>query len=158
MSDVGGDAPLIIAHQFFVHGEPEQQGSTRAFVVNGRAHITTTNKNLHSWRDLVKACAQDHAFMHTQAVAVTCNFYMPKPKSAPKKKKIAMTKRPDIDKLARAILDALTGILFKDDSQVIALYARKFYAEAGESIGVDISVHAEPEPVRRGVETIVASL
>lgn len=148
----------LVLHHFFVHGVPEQQGSTRAFVVKGRAHITTTNKNLHAWRDLIASVAQDHAEMHSQAVSMELTFYMPKPVSAPKKKIIAMTKRPDLDKLIRAVLDALTGVMFRDDSQVISIYARKLYAEAGDSIGVDIRIAADAEPVRRGVETVVADL
>jgi Holliday junction resolvase RusA-like endonuclease len=37
--------------------------------------------------------------------------------------------RPDADKLARALLDALTGYAYDDDGQVIALSIRKIYAE-----------------------------
>jgi len=35
--------------------------------------------------------------------------------------------KPDIDKLCRAVLDALTGIAYADDSQVVALDASKVY-------------------------------
>lgn len=37
------------------------------------------------------------------------------------------TTPPDIDKLARAVLDALTGIVYEDDSQVIDVEARKTF-------------------------------
>jgi len=36
--------------------------------------------------------------------------------------------RPDVDKLVRALLDALTGIAYHDDGQVVSLAVRKIYA------------------------------
>jgi Holliday junction resolvase RusA-like endonuclease len=36
---------------------------------------------------------------------------------------------PDLDKLARAILDALTGIVWRDDAQVVRLDVEKIYHE-----------------------------
>lgn len=38
--------------------------------------------------------------------------------------------KPDIDKLCRAVLDALTGILYHDDAQVVSLNASKRYGVA----------------------------
>jgi Holliday junction resolvase RusA-like endonuclease len=136
-------------YEFFVSGTPEQQGSTRAFVRGGRAYITTTNKNLHSWRDLIRVVAQEYAgTVHTQAISITATFFMPKPKSAPKKK-IRMTKRPDLDKLIRSVLDALTGTLYKDDSQVDVLCVEKRYADGTDPIGVRLHLIAEDEPEPR---------
>ena len=40
-----------------------------------------------------------------------------------------MTTMPDIDKLARCALDALTGIVFRDDAQIVDLHATKRYGE-----------------------------
>jgi Holliday junction resolvase RusA-like endonuclease len=37
--------------------------------------------------------------------------------------------RPDVDKLARAVLDALTGVLYRDDGQVVTLDVTKRYGE-----------------------------
>lgn len=57
------------------------------------------------------------------------------PKSASKKKKeellyqINYTKRPDADNIAKAILDALNGLAYKDDSQVSALLVLKDYGQ-----------------------------
>lgn len=133
-------------YEFFIHGIPEQQGSTRAFVVKGRAHITSTNKNLGSWRQLIRDVAQQYAgTLHTQAIRIEATFFMPKPKSAPKRV-VTMTKRPDIDKLERALLDALTGIIYKDDSQVTEMHTLKVYAESTDPVGVQVRITCEPEP------------
>lgn len=50
------------------------------------------------------------------------------------------TKKPDADKLFRAIGDAMTGIIFIDDGQANAIGARKRYAELGETPGAIINV------------------
>ncbi len=69
----------------------------------------------------------------------TLEFRMPRPKSTPKATPAAV-KRPDLDKLARAVLDAITGTVLVDDSQVVDLSASKRLAEVGESPGALISV------------------
>lgn len=37
--------------------------------------------------------------------------------------------KPDIDKLSRAILDSCTGVIWKDDAQVVNKWVRKMYGE-----------------------------
>ena len=49
-------------------------------------------------------------------------------------------KKPDTDKLLRAIGDALTGVVVRDDSQFSEVIARKTYTEYGDSPGVRILV------------------
>ena len=50
--------------------------------------------------------------------------------------------RPDLDKLCRSTLDALTGVLFRDDSQVAFLVASKEYALPGELEGCQVEIRA----------------
>jgi len=66
------------------------------------------------------------------AVRIDCYFTIPE--SASKKKKIAMenntmrpTKKPDLDNIAKICLDALNKLAYKDDSQIVSLYIRKWY-------------------------------
>lgn len=113
---------------FFVNGKPQPQGSTRAFMTGGKPVITSANKNLKDWRTLVALTAMGHAKMYDGPVEVILHFYLPRPASLPKKV-TKHVKRPDIDKLARACLDSLTGVFFKDDSQVVALECYKDYAK-----------------------------
>lgn len=113
---------------FTVFGVAQPQGSTRAFMAGGRPIITSSNKNLGQWRQLVSATAQKYAQMHEGPVWVQIEFIMPAPKSLPKKMLGGpCAKRPDIDKLVRACLDSFTGIFYHDDSQVCDVKARKFY-------------------------------
>jgi Holliday junction resolvase RusA-like endonuclease len=39
--------------------------------------------------------------------------------------------KPDLDKLVRSVLDALTGTVIRDDSQVVGLIASKLYDDQG---------------------------
>ena len=43
--------------------------------------------------------------------------------------KVRPTKKPDCDNIAKIVLDALNGIAYYDDSQVVSLVVRKHYAE-----------------------------
>ena len=67
---------------------------------------------------------------------VTINFFMPIPKSTSKRMRAQMLngkvmhmKRPDLDNLAYAVTNAAKGIIYDDDSQIVAEIHRKMYSE-----------------------------
>ena len=124
--------------RFIVHGLPVAQGSTRAWVVNGKPIITTTAKGLSTWRRLVADVAQRFAPDEPWEgpVGINLHFGIPKPKSAPKRRRVWPDKRPDLDKLTRAVLDALTYVVFADDSQVVEIQAVKDYGAPGVAVEV----------------------
>jgi Holliday junction resolvase RusA-like endonuclease len=89
---------------------------------------------LKPWRrDLKKAAERAKPFgmvPEPGPVRVVCLFALPKPASAPKRRRTwpIGKGRGDVDKLARAVLDALTDAeVVRDDSQVIDLHASKDY-------------------------------
>ncbi len=53
----------------------------------------------------------------------------------PKTTKLAAP-RLDLDKLARALLDGMTGVVYVDDKQVVRLVAAKEWGEDGASVTV----------------------
>ena len=122
-----------------VKGVPTPQGSTKSFVRGGKPIITTDNKGLKAWRDLVAFTAQDAdpEYVDNGPVRVSLFFRMPKPKAEPKTKRTWPDRRPDLDKLIRAILDALTGIAFRDDGQVVGIHAEEDWGEPGVRIEVE---------------------
>lgn len=126
----------------FIPGTPVPQGSAKAFVVAGRAHITAANTRTNPWRaDVaagVRAAIGNRIAIPDGPVAVTFRFVMPRRKSEPKRITPAHTRKPDLDKLARALCDALTGLIFTDDSQVTELITSKRTAAIGEQPGVHI--------------------
>lgn len=123
---------------FFVPGRPAPQGSKRHV---GRGILIESSKDVGPWRERIALAAHSHAErLLAGPVGVRLDFVMPRPKSAPKRTTPPAIRRPDTDKLARACLDALTGICFHDDSQVTNLHATKRLAQPDETPGVHITV------------------
>jgi Holliday junction resolvase RusA-like endonuclease len=117
---------------FSVTGLPQPKGSAKAFLPKGwtRPVITSDNKGLKAWEQAVRYEAQRAAnglFFQDEPVGLAVYFHLPRPKSLPKKVH-AHTKRPDLDKLTRAVGDALTGVVWHDDSQLVQIEAMKGYS------------------------------
>jgi Holliday junction resolvase RusA-like endonuclease len=70
---------------------------------------------------------------------VETSFVFQRPKSLPKKVWLN-TKRPDLDKLIRAVLDGLANVIIPDDAQVISISSEKRYADGPEMPGAEIVV------------------
>jgi len=67
----------------------------------------------------------------TGPVTLWAEFILPKPVSRTRRKDagkaIAVATKPDADNLAKAVLDGLTGIAWRDDCQVASLFIQKRY-------------------------------
>lgn len=118
----------------FVEGVPQPQGSKTGFVAGGRAVVVDKNpKLLKPWRQLVAGMvANERVLMEPEdgPIVVHLEFRFVRPASVPRAKREWPSVRPDVDKLARSVLDSLkTGGVYKDDSQVVDLWATKVYAE-----------------------------
>lgn len=133
---------------FTVYGTPRPAGSKRAFVRGGRAMVVDANPQSKPWKQEIAGTAamvmgDEHPF--DGALSVRLMFVMSRPQahylrgevrgSAP----LYHVSRPDVDKLSRAVLDSLTGIVWRDDAQVAVKHVKKVY---GEHPGV--TVHVEP--------------
>lgn len=127
---------------FTVYGVARPKGSTRAFMRPGMKFpiVTSDNKSVKGWEESVRAAIQQHAAGQFFAgpLAVSIAFHLPKPKSLGKKV-AAHTKKPDLDKLARGSLDAMKGVLWNDDSQVINLCVTKQYATGQPHAYIEVS-------------------
>jgi len=127
----------------FVPGKPQAQGSK----TKGRwGGIREDNKELGPWRERVALVAHDRGNgepVLTVAISMRLDFIMRRPVATPKRRTPPAVKKPDLDKCTRAIFDALTSIVYHDDSQVTYLVATKRLAEIGEEPGVEIHVSWE---------------
>lgn len=128
--------------EFVVHGDPRPKGSMRAIMPkNGRYPIMIEdNKHSKPWMTRVNAIAQDNSppVPWSGPVRVELIFGIGRSKShygtgrnaeilkdsAPE----YPAKKPDPDKLARNILDSLTGCVYCDDQQVVELLVRKVWS------------------------------
>lgn len=120
---------------FTALGKPEPQGSSRAFMPRGARYpvVTSDNPKLKGWRRTVAQAARlAHRGQPLDGpVRVIAAFYLPRPKALRLDR--SHVTRPDADKLGRAIGDALSGIVYRDDGQVTQFKVTKQYAAAGES-------------------------
>lgn len=125
----------------FVAGRPAPQGSKR-YLGAGRPMVESS-KAVEPWRaDIRGTIGRHHAGPPlTGAVEVKLSFVLPRPVSTPKRRTPPASKRPDLDKLVRAVLDAITSAgVWVDDSQVVDLRATKRLAKIGETAGCRILV------------------
>jgi len=116
---------------FTVYGTPVPQGSMKAFIPPGfsRPIITSDNEKLKPWRNEVAGCAlvemKRNKFERCGRrvpIVIEVTFFFHPTKD---RRMVHKTTKPDIDKLLRAMLDALTGIVFEDDAQVTDCILRK---------------------------------
>jgi Holliday junction resolvase RusA-like endonuclease len=138
---------------FKVMGKAVPQGSKKAFVnpKTGRAVITEqAGKRLKDWRKLITEEAEGRLSSPLLGpVGVTLSFYLPHPKKHYRKVDgvsvlkddaptyISNRSVGDIDKLTRAVLDALDDAdVFGDDSQVSALQVTRMYTDGDPNVYV----------------------
>lgn len=134
--------------RFTVFGTPQPKGSTRAFMRPGGRFpiVTSDNPKVKAWQKVVGlgAMAARGAGVEVWAgpVELRVEFFLPRPLRLARKATPPHTTRPDCDKLLRAILDSMIGIVFEDDGQVVAVTAAKSYAEAGGLPRATITIRA----------------
>ena len=105
---------------------------------NGRAYDPVKNKHA---KKAIASAARTKLFhaqpktIFTGPLYAALTFYLPKPKGKIRKNSTPYPHpdcKPDIDNLEKLVFDALNGVLYKDDSQIIETYCRKQWAYDGE--------------------------
>ncbi len=147
----GKGLPGAVSVQFYVPGVPAPGGSKSAFrLLNGRIVVTDSCKRNKPWREAV-ALAGRMAMNGRAPLAgelqVGATFGLRRPKSHfGTGKNVDVLKasaplwpreRPDVLKLMRAAEDALTGVVWKDDAQIVIENIRKVYTEEP---GLDLTI------------------
>ena len=117
--------------RFKVNVKPVTQGSVHAITVNGKARVIhNKSKELYEQREIIQALySENGGELYDGAVSLMLTFSFVRPKSVSAKKRPHHIVKPDIDKLTRAVLDALTHYAYDDDSQVVDLHVRKLYGD-----------------------------
>jgi len=116
---------------FIIKGIPKVKQRPRFATRNGKV-LTYTPKTTASFENLVKLNAEKEFQQPlTGAIRLAIRFQLPRPKRITWKTKpmpeIYSDKRPDIDNLAKSVIDGLTGIAFNDDGQIADLHVTKKY-------------------------------
>lgn len=126
--------------RFTVPGQPKGKARARTVRRGGGKSFSYTPEGTVLYENLIKTCYLQDAghvlFNDGQPLAVSITAFYEVPKSYSKKKKQEMldgqlypTKKPDIDNIAKCVLDALNKLAYRDDTQVVRLHMEKHYAE-----------------------------
>lgn len=131
-----------------IYGNPKAQARPR-FFRRGNFVGTYEPKDSKGWKESIQlqAIAQKVEFLQG-ALSMSLHFFFMKPKSMPKKIYYHV-KKPDLDNCVKACKDALKGICYRDDSQIVRLIAEKEYnAQPGVIIDIwemeDGQQHEQP--------------
>lgn len=133
---------------FFIPGIPAPAGSKKAFFNPRNPHkpiVTDDSKRSRPWKSMVASFALEHAPtpIFSGPLSLDLLFIFPRPKNhygtgrnSTVLKKLAPdyhTIKPDLTKLIRAVEDALTGIIWRDDALICWQTAHKIYTVTDHS-------------------------
>lgn len=107
--------------RFFVPGIVVAQGRPRAFAVNGRVIMTDPPKS-RDWKQAFREVASQHVLPDMPwegPLRMSVSFFLPRPKSVSANRRPYPIVKPDLDNLLKAVKDALSGVFYKDDRQVV---------------------------------------
>lgn len=122
-----------------IPGEPISQPRQRHGVVNGRVRNWTPSKHpVNDYKAAIRLAWQatgERLIDGPALVKIVAVFSRPqsmlwKRRAMPR---APHTKRPDCENVGKAVLDALTGVAYRDDSQVVHLEIAKVIASGDES-------------------------
>ena len=125
--------------KFTIRGEPKGKGrpkfSRQGNIVRTYTPDTTANYENYVKMEYWNQCGQ-RMFAKGVQLDMGLTAYFAIPASTSKKRQQLMrdkvirpTKKPDMDNIIKIIADALNGIAYYDDSQIVDTAVRKFYSD-----------------------------
>lgn len=171
--------------EFFVPGDAKSSGSKTPFAYTDKntaqqkIAVAPANKKQKSWQAKVSwyAIQVKPPTPLDEPVILRCVFYRERPGYhyvtqlgrptrvvKPRFEQAKPTSKPDSLKLARAVEDAMSGVIYRDDSLVCDHYISKRYCNPGQTPGVEITVetyderknvtHGKEETTNSGTESL----
>lgn len=135
---------------FEIMGMPQGKARARTFYnpKRGRMQSMTPEKTM-LYENFIKhsflAAEDNEPFFNKEPLAVYITAFFPIPKSTTKKdreliaqRKLLPTKKPDADNIAKCICDALNGIAYTDDTQIVCLQVNKLFTNDEPKVTVEI--------------------
>lgn len=129
---------------FIIEGEPVAKGRPRFTRSNGFARTYTPQKTRDAEGRVaysahvamqqlnMRDVAVQQKNTRKNAVKVVIEFFLKIPKSISRKSLedgVMPTVKPDLDNLAKTVLDGMNGIVYQDDSQIVEIILKKQYSE-----------------------------
>lgn len=117
--------------KIIIPGKPRPQVRHRAV---RRGKFIQMYDPMSKYKQELSKLADGHTMLDTGPIAIELRFYMKLPASCRRSERMRLigtpvTKKPDIDNLAKMVFDTFSGILYLDDSQITSLTATKVYDE-----------------------------
>ena len=133
---------------FRVESKPQGKARARTFYDRRSDKMrSVTPTQTKSYEDLIRWSykAAGGKYMGEAIMKVSIQAYYPIPKSFSKKKrndaifeKVRPTTKPDCDNVIKIVLDALNGVAYYDDKQVVSVSCDKFYTERGGYLKITV--------------------
>lgn len=127
--------------QFYVEGKPQGKARARTFYDDRAEKMRSiTPQQTKNYEDLIRWSykAAGGRYLGERLIKVKIFAFYPIPKSFSKKKTnealscmIYPTTKPDCDNIIKIVLDALNGVAYYDDKQVVSVMCEKYYSEKG---------------------------
>ena len=125
---------------FTIPGPPQGKARPKVVRIKTGASVTYTPDKTVRYEELTRsryqAAAHGFKFSDDAQLAVMIIARYPIPKSKSKKIKFAMgagqikpAKKPDCDNIVKIVCDALNGIAYRDDAQIVEVQMAKEYAD-----------------------------
>lgn len=127
--------------KFTIPGEPQGKARARTFYhQKANRVVSMTPEKTQNYENLIKMVAtqeqEDKPIPAVEPLEITIKAYYSIPNSDSKKKKqmkldglIRPTKKPDADNVCKVVCDALNGVCYKDDTQIVKAIIEKYYSE-----------------------------
>jgi len=142
--------------EFVVHGVPVAQPRQRHRIIGGRVgNYTPASSPVNAWKASVAmaAAAAYHGPLMEGPLEVSMLFVFPRPLSRTRKRgpnlREPKSTAPDCDNIAKACLDCLHQVVFRNDAQVWSLTVRKFIAACGEPAHMVMSITESSDAVQK---------
>ena len=141
---------------FVIHGKPQGKARARTFYNPKLGRVQSmTPENTVLYENLVKQSFLQQAGPDARwfgkeplAMYITAFYQMPKSMTKADRKlagcgKLHPTKKPDADNIAKVICDALNGVAYGDDTQIIKMNVLKAYTEENPRVQVYLEEYEE---------------
>jgi Holliday junction resolvase RusA-like endonuclease len=123
----------------FVNGMPKAQPRPR---MTASGHVYNPG-SADAWKEIVRTAFNSfHKPPITNPIRLRVSFFLPRPKALKGEDAVPHVKKPDVDNLLKALMDAMTvAKVWKDDAQVFESLAGKYYA--GKKTGAQIIIESD---------------
>lgn len=122
--------------KFIIPGEPQGKARARTVKTKKGKTVSFTPEKTELYENLIKQIAMQSKIYFEGPVKMNIIAFYGVPASDSKKKRIEKlaniirpTKKPDLDNVCKVICDALNGVVYKDDTQVVSITIGKYYSE-----------------------------